>query len=43
MSRDYDIEVSRDFRDVVLLSQVITQLSLVFIGYKELEIMAFVI
>ena len=43
LSRDYDIEVSHDFRDVVLSSQVITLLSLVFIGYMELEIMAFVI
>ena len=43
MSRDHDIEVSRDFVGGVLSSLVTTLLSLGFIGLMELEIMSFVI
>ena len=43
MSRDHDIEMSRDFVGGVLSSLVTTLLSLGFIGLMELEIISFVI
>ena len=43
LSRDRDIEVSRDFVGGIPSSKVITLLRLGSIGLMELEIMAFVI